>query len=96
MWIPDLFSLGISILILYLYFRKAIPKEFDGSHLGSPKDAIKDLRLFYLSWVVLTALLIGYFLSSFIKAPVSLIALPIAAISYYLLEKGRKLCIGYY
>lgn len=91
MWIPDVFSLAISILILYLYFRKAIPQKFDGGHLDSPRVAIKDLRLFYLSWIVLAALLLGYFLSSFVKIPVSLIALPIAAIFLLLARRSPQI-----
>ncbi|KIR08750.1 arsenic transporter [Levilactobacillus brevis] len=88
MWIPDLFSLGISILILYLYFRRVIPKTFDGQHLATPASAIKDTRLFHLSWGVLALLLIGYFMSSFLKIPVSLIALPIAAIFLLLAQRS--------
>ncbi|WP_125681763.1 arsenic transporter [Levilactobacillus yonginensis] len=91
MWLPDLFSLGASILILYLYFRKAIPKEFEGRHLPEPQSVIKDLRLFHLSWVVLATLLVGYFLSSFLKTPVSLIALPIAAIFLVLAQRSPQI-----
>lgn len=80
MWIPDLFSLIASIGILYLYFRKALPKRYDVGQVAAPKSAIKDQRLFKFSWVVLAALLIGYFSSSFLNIPVSFIALTIALI----------------
>ncbi|RRG05003.1 MAG: arsenic transporter [Lactobacillus sp.] len=80
MWIPDLFSLIASIGILYLYFRKALPKRYDVDQVAAPKSAIKDQRLFKFSWVVLAALLIGYFSSSFLNIPVSFIALTIALI----------------
>lgn len=80
MWLPDLFSLVASISILYLYFRKALPKHYDVSQVAEPKSAIKDQRLFKFSWVVLAALLIGYFSSSFLNIPVSFIALTIALI----------------
>lgn len=80
MWIPDFFSLIASIGILYLYFRKALPKRYDVGQVAAPKSAIKDQRLFKFSWVVLAALLIGYFSSSFLNIPVSFIALTIALI----------------
>ncbi|MQS53149.1 arsenic transporter [Companilactobacillus mishanensis] len=88
MWIPDLFSLVASISILYIFFRKSIPKKYDVTQLAEPKTAIKDPGLFKFSWVVLAALLIGYFSSSFIHVPVSLIALTIAAI--FLIVGGRS------
>lgn len=91
MWLPDLFSLGISILILYLYFHKAIPRKFEGQHLATPQSAIKDVRLFHISWGVLVLLLIGYFMSSFLKIPVSLIALPIAAIFLLLAQRSSAI-----
>lgn len=53
MFVTSLFSLGASLLVLYLYFRKDIPADYDATHLKHPSAAIKDLRLFRLSWVIL-------------------------------------------
>ncbi|MGE7604030.1 arsenic transporter [Peribacillus sp. NPDC097675] len=74
MIVPDLFALAASILVLYLFFRKSIPKNYDVSQLKKPVEAIRDIRMFRLSWIVLGILLIGYFASEFIKVPVSIIA----------------------
>lgn len=54
MWIPNVFSFGASIVVLWLYFKRAIPKSFDINHLKKPTHAIKDWQLFYLSWWILS------------------------------------------
>lgn len=80
MVVPNLFSILASMLVLYLYFRKDIPKNFDAGSLKKPASAIKDLAMFRLSWVVLAVLLIGYFTSESLDIPVSFIAGAVAII----------------
>ncbi|SFE91384.1 arsenite efflux membrane protein ArsB [Bacillus sp. OV194] len=87
MIVPDLFSLLASILVLYLYFRKSIPKSYDVNQLKKPADAIKDLEMFKSSWFVLAALLIGYFVGELFSVPVSIIA---GIIAIVFLQTARK------
>ncbi|WP_163536971.1 arsenic transporter [Gracilibacillus sp. YIM 98692] len=87
MIIPNLFSIIATIIVLYLYFRKNIPKTYDLSQLKNPAEAIKDLKMFHLSWYVLAILLIGYFASEFIAVPVSIIA-GIVAIFFLIMARN--------
>ncbi|MEC0371345.1 arsenic transporter [Paenibacillus chibensis] len=87
MIIPDLFALLASIAVLFLVFRQSIPKRFDALQLKYPADAIKDPKLFKLSWMVLALLLIGYFVSEFLNIPVSFVT---GVIALFFLLMGRR------
>lgn len=89
MIVPNLFSLGATVAVLLLYFRKGIPRTYDPSKLKAPSEAIKDQRLFRISWVVMGVLLIGYLVSEFLHLPVSLLADTVALIFWAIARRSQ-------
>lgn len=80
MVVPDLSAFLSSLLFLYLFYRKDIPRSYDPAQLQKPVSAIVDIRMFRWSWWILGILLIGYILSEILHIPVSLIAGTVALI----------------
>lgn len=75
MWLPNLVSVVASIVVLYVFFRKAIPKQVSVVGLPAPLSVIKNQRLFQLSWSFLALLFVGYGLGDAYGLPVSVFAL---------------------
>src|SRR5690625_125593 len=84
--VPNIFALIASITVLYLFFTKSIPKTYDMLHLKKPAEAIRDPKMFRLSWVILGILLLGYFGSELLHIPVSFVA---GAVAIFFLIIGR-------
>ena len=75
MFLPNLLSIVASIGILWLYFRKDIPRTIDISSLASPESVIKSRPMFILSWFFLSVLMFAYFMGERYHLPISLFAL---------------------
>ncbi|CAM3465593.1 arsenic transporter [Arcobacter aquimarinus] len=75
MLVPFIVSAIASIIFLWLILGKDIPKTVDITLLKEPKSAIKNMKLFYFSWIFLGILLVGYFVGDIYGLPVSLFAL---------------------
>ena len=80
MIVPNFFSVVASLIVLYLFFRKSIPHSYPLTRLKMPNEAIKDMRLFRLSWVILVSLFAAFFVSEFFSIPVSFIVGAAAAV----------------
>ncbi len=75
MFLPNLLSIVASIAILWLYFRKEIPKRVDVELLPEASSVIKNRTMFKISWFFLALLMLGYFIGEQYRLPVSLFAL---------------------
>ncbi|MCT7524090.1 arsenic transporter [Aliarcobacter cryaerophilus] len=75
MIIPFIVSVTASTIFLWLILRKDIPKTVDITLLKEPKSVIKNMKLFYFSWVFLAFLLCAYFLGDAYDLPISIFAL---------------------
>ncbi len=75
MILPFIVSVLISICVLWLLFKKDIPKIIDINLLPEAKSVIKSQKLFLFSWFFLIILFLGYLIGDFYEIPVSFFAL---------------------
>jgi len=75
MFLPNLISIVASIIVLWIFFRKDIPRYINVQELASPESVIKNKTMFNLSWYFLALLMAGYFIGDYYHLPVSLFAL---------------------
>lgn len=87
MIVPALFSIGGSLLALYLFYRKSIPADYDAAQLKEPMEVVKDKRMFRAAWVILGLLFVLYMASEFIPVPVSVL---IGAVAVLFLAVARR------
>ncbi|EXX86542.1 arsenical pump membrane protein [Paenibacillus darwinianus] len=94
MFVPSFFSVAASLVVLFLFFRRSIPKHYDLNQLKEPREAIKDLRMFRFSWFVLAVLLAAYMLSELADIPVSVVAGIAAIVFIFAARRSRAIHTG--
>ncbi len=73
MFVPNIFSLLTTLIVLYLYFRKDIIKNYDPSILKNPNEAVRDWFVFKFSWWLGGFLALGFIASEIYAVPVSVV-----------------------
>ena len=84
-------SVGATLVMLHLFFRKDIPATYDLAKLKTPREAIRDMRTFKTGWLVLLLLLAGFFGLEPLGVPVSLVAAVAAFILWLVARKGHAI-----
>lgn len=85
----DLASIAATLVLLLLFFRRDVPSSYDVAQLRAPADAIRDQTTFRAGWVVLAALLAGFFLLEPIGVPVSAVAAAGAVLLLVIAARGH-------
>ncbi|WP_134685605.1 arsenic transporter [Brevibacillus migulae] len=89
MVVPNLFSIIASLGVLLIFFRKSIPLRYELAHLPEPVSVLKDRSLFRLSWVILSVLFLGFFLSEWMGIPVSA-CITLAAVVFFVAARRSQ------
>ena len=89
----NLVSVLASLVVLYGFYRKDIPNAYALKWVDEPNSAITDKATFTTGWVVLAALLFGFFVFEPMGVPISVIAGLGAAVLLIVAYMGKKLSI---
>jgi len=90
----NLVSVGATLGVLLLYFRRGIPRHYDPTLLREPRAAIRDRRTFIAGWWVLALLLFGFFFLEPAGVPVSVVAAAGALVLLVVAASGRTIATG--
>ena len=73
MLMPNIISIFASLVVLYVYFNRSIPKTYDETMVQTPMSAIQHKTLFTITWYCIAFLIVGYICSEMFSIPISLI-----------------------
>jgi arsenical pump membrane protein len=85
----DLVSAGMTLLVLFYWFRRDIPAAYDVADLKQPSEGIRDRATFITGWWVLGLLLAGFFWLEGFGIPISAVATVGAVILLAVAAKGH-------
>ncbi|GJE15405.1 arsenic transporter [Methylobacterium marchantiae] len=69
----NLVSLAATLLVLWLFYRRDIPRSYAVADLESPRSAVKDPVVFRAAFPLLALLLAAYFVTAPFEVPVSVV-----------------------
>ena len=76
MAVPDLVTIFLSSLLLFLLFKKSIGSRFDVNLLPDPDSFVRDRPLFMAAFFLTGGLIVAYAIASSYLVPISFIAIP--------------------
>src|SRR5690606_7816872 len=82
-------SVGASLAVLYLFFRRDIPQDYPLEQLKEPRLAVRDRATFRVGACVLVGLLMGLFALEPFGIPISVIAAVGAAVLLAVAARGQ-------
>ena len=85
----DIVSVAATLIVLFLYFRRDIPANYDLTQVPDPVAAIHDRATFVAGWWVLALLLVGFFWLEGLGVPISAVAAVGALILLAVAGKGH-------
>lgn len=85
----DIVSVAATLIVLFLYFRRDIPANYDLTQVPDPVAAIHDRATFVAGWWVLALLLVGFFWLEGLGVPISAVAAVGAVILLAVAGKGH-------
>ncbi|ACI52279.1 Arsenical pump membrane protein [Gluconacetobacter diazotrophicus PA1 5] len=85
----DMVSLAATFGVLWLYFRRDIPRHYAVATLPEPAGAIRDPMVFRAAFPLLAALLVAYFVTAPFHIPVCVVAGLAALVLLALAAGGR-------
>lgn len=93
MWPVNVVSVAATLLMLWLYFRKDIPGNYDPAQLEDPAVAIRDHATFRAGGWVLGLLLIGLFALEPLGVPISAVAAACAVLLLIIAARGHVISV---
>ncbi|MHA6194040.1 arsenic transporter [Pseudomonas wadenswilerensis] len=87
----NLASVAATLLVLLLFFRRDIPKQYAVAALKTPDEAIHDRATFKVGGWVLLVLLVGLFALEPLGIPISAVAAVCAAILFAVAARGQRI-----
>jgi arsenical pump membrane protein len=87
----NLASVAATLLVLFLFFRRDLPRRYALDALPEPNSAIRDRATFVVGWWTLLALLAGLFALEPLGIPISAVAAACAAILFVVAVRGHRI-----
>lgn len=87
----NLASVAATLLVLFLFFRRDIPRQYTVAALKAPSEAIHDRATFNVGGWVLLVLLIGLFALEPLGIPISAVAAACATLLFAVAARGHRI-----